>query len=114
MKPYQKAIIVIIFILGLINYLPPIISFIKGNSKVKVGQIWQTSTKTLYFMNNAQTGEMFSVSYKKVIKVDSEKDSVYYYCSKSYDFNDCVEVFGDDIGGFTFSSDGWKTSLVGE
>ena len=114
MKPYQKAIVAIIVILALINYLPPVINFIKGNSRVKVGPVWQTSTKTLYFMNNTQTGEMFSMSYKKVIKVDTEKDSVYYYCSKSDDFSNCVEVYGDNIKGFTFSSEGWKTSLVSE
>jgi len=110
MKPYQKAIIVIIFILAMVNYLPPIIEFLKGEPKVKVGQVWQTNTKTLYFMDNVQSGEMTSISIKKVIRV--ENDSVYYYCSKTNDFSECTEVFSDDIDGFTFSSEGWKTNLI--
>ena len=112
MKPYQKAIIVIIVILAMINYLPPIIEFLKGEPKVKVGQVWQTNTKTLYFMDNVETGEMISMSFKKVIKVDSKKDSVYYYCSTSNDFNECNTIYSDDIDGFTFSSEGWKTNLI--
>jgi hypothetical protein len=112
MKPYQKVIVVVIVILGMINYLPPIMEYFKREPKVKVGQVWQTNTKTLYFMNNAESGEMISMSFKKVIKVNSDNDSVYYYCSKSKDFSECVEVFSDNIDGFTFSSEAWRTNLI--
>ena len=112
MKPYQKAIIGIIIILALINYVPLLLTYTKHNSKVKPNQVWVTYTKILYFMNNSETGNLTISSYKKVIKVDLEKDSVYYYCSKSDDFSECSTIYSDDIDSFTFNSEGWRTTLL--
>ncbi len=106
MKPYQAAILTVIAVIGLNELSSSAYNYYKENSKVKVGEVWQSRMSVLTFTNNIETGTAVQVSLRKVVKVDG--DEITYTCQ-----NDTTH-YVEDIDTFTFNGPGCSSSKISE
>lgn len=103
MKPYQKAILIVLLSLALIKAIPQAYGLIKGKPPVRRGQIWQIGTKVLSFRDNIEVDNQLVISRFLILSVDDD-NNVKAWCR-----GDTVDMRVSD---FTFQSEGWMTSLV--
>lgn len=104
MKGYQKAMLVIICVIGLSEFGPSIYKRLTVSSKVKVGDVWVCRIPLLIFQNNRLVGEHTQTTYRKVVRV--EDDIVTYVIS-----NDTT-LYTDNIDSFTFNGKGMMTQKI--
>lgn len=70
MKPFQKAILTIIIVIGMTELSPKVLKFFNSSNKVKVGDIWVCRLPLLVFENNSEVGEFTQTTFRKVIDID--------------------------------------------
>jgi hypothetical protein len=104
MKPYHKAILVIICVIGLNEFGPSLYRLFTVSDKVKIGEIWMCRMPVMIMEDNRLVGEYTQTSMRKVIKV--EDNIVTYVIS-----NDTTH-YKDNIKSFTFNGKGMITQKV--
>lgn len=103
MKPYQKALLVLVITLVCVKTFPKIYNFLKGEPPVKRGQVWRISTRVIPFENNQAQKDVLVRSDFLILSVDEDGNV------KAFSRGDTIDMH---VREFTFNSDGWSSSLV--
>ena len=103
MKPFQKAILTIITVIGISEFTPKVINLFNKNKKVIVGDVWECMMHVMIFENNNEVGSTLQKTTRKVIAVDG--DEITYVIPED------STRYKMDIDEFTFNGAGMTNSI---